>query len=182
MKCPILTANAEKGTPKSATATFAYHQAATAMAVIETYLNHTDKAAEYQTLAEQIREGYHAQYFNATHYCSNTQACNALALDIGAVPTAHKPAVLSALIASLEDQDWHWAVGEIALPCTCSLPSRAQTHIPHSTDSRPQSRSPQRHPIQTLLSDYNPQLRRTSRARINQSMGALGCTDHGRKL
>ncbi|KAL1607762.1 hypothetical protein SLS60_002698 [Paraconiothyrium brasiliense] len=106
-------------TPKGATATFAYHQAASGMAAVEKYLNHTAKAAEYQALAGSIREGYHSRYFNETgspHYCVNTQACNAMALDIGAVPVESEEAVLFALIDSLEEQGWHWDVGEISLP------------------------------------------------------------------
>lgn len=58
-------------------------------------------------------------WYNSTnfpHYCLNSQGCNAMALDMGAAPADVRPQVLKALIDSLEANDWHVTVGEIALP------------------------------------------------------------------
>lgn len=110
----------DNATPKSATVTFGYHSAAIGLAQVEEYLGNSDKAAEYRALAASIAQGYHEQFFNTTagtYYCTNTQACNAMALDMGAVPEDKQEVVLASMISSLEQQGWHWDVGEISLPC-----------------------------------------------------------------
>lgn len=102
------------------------------MALIELLLGNDTKAAEYQDLASSIQQGYHSKWFNSTdfpHYCQNSQACNAMALDMGAVPDEFQDAVLSAIVASLEAQSWHWDVGEIGLPSKQSRKLRGLARI-----------------------------------------------------
>jgi alpha-L-rhamnosidase len=90
------------------------------MSQVEELLGHADEAAKYSQFADDIAGAYHTLWFNTTggfpHYCSNSQACNAMALDMGAVPAANKSAVLGTLISLIENNGWHLTVGEIALP------------------------------------------------------------------
>ena len=109
----------DKTTPKGSTSTFGYHQAAYYLSKVEAILGNDVEAATYAKLAQNIREGFHSKWFNETggpHYCANSQACNAMALDIGAVPERYEKAVLNEIIKSLEEGGWHMTVGEIALP------------------------------------------------------------------
>lgn len=115
-----MTGETDTTTPKGATDTFAYQQAAQALSQVEEILGNQDDAAKYRTLATSVAEGFHSLWFNSSggfaHYCTNSQACNALALDMGAVPAANRSAVLTALIDSLVNNSYHVTVGEIGLP------------------------------------------------------------------
>lgn len=106
-------------TPVGVTATFGYQQSAAGMAIMAAGLGHTADAATYNTLNANIKTAFHKAYFNTTtnaSYCANSQACNAIALDIGAVPAANEAAVLNSLVNSLISNNYQLAVGEIALP------------------------------------------------------------------
>ena len=106
-------------TPKGVTSTFGYQQCAAALAEVEEILGNQTEAAKYRALAADITKGFHTMWYNSTnfpHYCQNSQGCNALALDMGTVPSDVRPRVLQALIDSLEANDWHVTVGEISLP------------------------------------------------------------------
>lgn len=108
-------------TPKGVASTFGYHQAAHFMAKIERILGNEASAATYERLADDIIDGFNSMWLNTTtdsiHYCAiSTQACNAFALDMGAVPTEHQDSVLQTLVDSLEANNVLITVGEIALP------------------------------------------------------------------
>jgi alpha-L-rhamnosidase len=108
-------------TPKGVTSTFGFYQAATAMAEVEGILGNTAEQAYYHNISTSLQHGFHSMWFNNTgfpHYCQNSQGCNALALDMGAVPEQYKDGVLKAIIDSIEARNWHLTVGEIALPST----------------------------------------------------------------
>lgn len=108
-------------TPKGPPSTYGYHQAAHHLSLVEAALGNDDRAAKYAKVAADLAQGFHSMWFNTTgspHYCANSQGCNALALDMGAVPNEHKTAVLRNIVESLEEHDWHVTVGEIALPST----------------------------------------------------------------
>ena len=112
-------ANFDPCTPVGVTATFGYQQAVNAMVTIATALGKTGDAAKYSTLQSHIRNAFHAKYFdsssNASYSCGS-QASNALALDMGAVPPQYRTAVIDTLVASVRSNGNHVTVGEIALP------------------------------------------------------------------
>lgn len=89
------------------------------MVEVEEILGNTEQAAYYRNLTSSLQAGFHSKWFNETgspHYCTNSQACNALALDLGAVPEEYQASVLKNLIDSLESHNWHVTVGEVGLP------------------------------------------------------------------
>ena len=106
-------------TPVGVTATFGYQQAVEAMITIATALGKTVDAAKYTVLQTDIRSAFHAKYFdtssNASYSCGS-QACNALALDMGAVPSQYQTVVANTLVESLHSNGNHLTVGEVALP------------------------------------------------------------------
>ncbi|CZR70017.1 uncharacterized protein PAC_19918 [Phialocephala subalpina] len=109
----------DSSTPVGVTATFGYQQAAAGLAVIAAGLGKTSDAATYETLNTNIKNAFHTKYFNTTSnatYSSGSQACNAIALDMGAVPAEYEAAVLQTLVDSLVRNGYHMTVGEIALP------------------------------------------------------------------
>ncbi|CAH0057566.1 unnamed protein product [Clonostachys solani] len=112
----------DTATPKGLASTFGYHQAALYLSKIETILGNDESARTYASLAHSILDGFNSMWFNDTvpdspHYCAKTtQACNAFALDMGAVSDENKDAVLSTLVQSIESTPALFTVGEIALP------------------------------------------------------------------
>ncbi|KAL1986537.1 hypothetical protein VTN96DRAFT_6115 [Rasamsonia emersonii] len=109
----------DTSTPLGITATMGYQQSAAAMATIATVLGKTDDAARFSALNQNILRAFHEKFFDTTSnssYGSGSQASNAIALDIGAVPAEYESAVLNMLVQSLVDNGYHFTVGEIALP------------------------------------------------------------------
>jgi hypothetical protein len=108
----------DTSTPVGITATYGYAVATSAMISISSALGKTSDAATYTSLLDNILTAFHEKYFNSTNtsYGSNSQASNALALDMGAVPTEYQTAVLNNIIQSIENNGSHLTVGEIALP------------------------------------------------------------------
>jgi hypothetical protein len=89
------------------------------LAVIAAGLGKTSDAATYSTLNTNIKNAFHNTYFNTTtksSYGSGSQACNAMALDMGVVPSQYQAAVTQSLVGSLVNNGYHLTVGEIALP------------------------------------------------------------------
>lgn len=113
-------------TPLGITSTLGYQQAAISMYQIATILSKSEDAQSYYTLNSNILKAFHTKFFNynstSPSYGSGSQASNAIALDIGAVPSQHYDAVLTNLIASCwvdepgTGYSWHFTVGEIGLP------------------------------------------------------------------
>ena len=117
----------DRSTPRAVTATFAYRQLATGMATIAEVLGRDADAQAYTQLAGQIADAFNERFFrpdDAT-YASGSQASDALALDAGIVPAAHRAAVLDHLIASIRAERNHLTVGEIALPSVFRVLSAA---------------------------------------------------------
>ncbi|MDA5139954.1 family 78 glycoside hydrolase catalytic domain [Streptomyces sp. AD681] len=108
----------DDSTPKAVTATFAHHRIATALGDIAEAIGRTADAAAHRRLAHRIAGAFHAEFFDPDRhtYGSGSQACDALALEIGAVPPGERPAVLDHLVAAIRAADDHVTVGEIALP------------------------------------------------------------------
>lgn len=112
-------ASTDKTTPVGVPATFAYSQAVGVMETVAAALGKTSDATTYSALKSNILSAFHAKYFNTTTkdaYCANSQTCNAMALDMGAVPGKYRPAVLNALATSVINNGYHLTVGEIANP------------------------------------------------------------------
>ena len=124
-------ANFDPCTPVGVTATFGYQQAVQAMVTIATAIGRTSDAAAYSQLQANIRKAFHAKYFdtssNASYSCGS-QASNALALDMGAVPAEYVEAVTDTLVVSLRSNGHHVTVGEIALPSLFRCLAAAHRH------------------------------------------------------
>ncbi len=90
----------DNSTPLGVTATFGYHEAAESLAKIAGVLGEDADADRYEQLAADIRAAFHAKYFDADGgtYASGSQASDALALDMGAVPDAERERVLDHLL------------------------------------------------------------------------------------
>lgn len=96
-----------------------YQQSAAAMATIASLLGKTDDAGRFSALDRNIRAAFHEKFFDRTSnasYGSGSQASNAIALDIGAVPAEYQATVLNTFVQSVVDNGYHFTVGEIALP------------------------------------------------------------------
>lgn len=112
-------ASTDKSTPVGVPATFAYSQAVGVMEIVATALGKTSDALTYSVLKSNILSAFHSKYFNATtkaSYCSGSQTCNAMALDMGAVPADYYSVVMNSLANSIIDNGYHLTVGEIANP------------------------------------------------------------------
>lgn len=115
----------DNSTPKGVTATFGYHRAVSALARIAKVIGKDADAAEYEALAGQIGSAFNAKYATGDTYGSGSQACDALALDMGVVPDGKKDAVLAHLVNGIEAKGYHLTVGEIALPSVFHVLSAA---------------------------------------------------------
>jgi len=115
----------DPSTPVGVTATFGYHRAATALAQIAEVIGEDADAARYTALAARIGDAFNAKYLKENTYGSGSQACDALALDMGIVPADRRQAVLDHLIGSIRDKGYHLTVGEIALPSVFRVLSAA---------------------------------------------------------
>jgi alpha-L-rhamnosidase len=115
----------DNSTPKGVTATFGYHRAVSALARIAKVIGEDADASEYEALAGEIGAAFNAEYATGDTYGSGSQACDALALDMGVVPDGKKDAVLAHLVSGIEAKGYHLTVGEIALPSVFHVLSAA---------------------------------------------------------
>ncbi|WP_329521306.1 family 78 glycoside hydrolase catalytic domain [Spirillospora sp. NBC_01491] len=115
----------DPSTPTGVTATFGYHRAASALAGIAGVIGKTADAERYTALAKRIGAAFNAAYLKGDTYASGSQACDALALDMGVVPDDRRAAVLGHLVASVTAKGYHLTVGEIALPSVFRVLSAA---------------------------------------------------------
>jgi alpha-L-rhamnosidase len=108
----------DNSTPRAVTATYAHQRIAAALGDIAEAIGRPDDAAAHRRLADRVARAFHTEFFDpARHtYGSGSQACDALALGMGAVPAEEVPAVLDHLVDSVRAADGHVTVGEIALP------------------------------------------------------------------
>ncbi|MDX6262215.1 MAG: alpha-L-rhamnosidase [Kribbellaceae bacterium] len=76
-------------------------------------LGNSADAAKYRQLAEAIRTGFTAEYFDAAtnKYAPNTQLAYAMPLALGIVPAGHEQAVLDRLVADLAGHGNHVTTG-----------------------------------------------------------------------
>lgn len=105
-------------TPVGITATYGYAKAVAGMVTIANATDQSSDASMYSSLLGNILKSFHDTYFHSGNvtYGSNSQACNALALDMGAVPAEYQTAILKNIVSSIVNNSNHLTVGEIALP------------------------------------------------------------------
>ena len=120
----------DERTPVGITASFGYHQAASAMARIASTIGRPGDAAHWAELTDKIGAAFNASYFRPVEgtYGVGSQACDALALDLGVVPVADRQRVLDHLIADIRARGNHLTVGEIPLPSVLRVLSAAGRH------------------------------------------------------
>ncbi|WP_202231808.1 alpha-L-rhamnosidase [Actinacidiphila reveromycinica] len=117
-------------TPTMLVQSYAYRRLAGTLATIAGVLGEKADARRYQALADAITTAFNAAYFNASGatYATGSQTANALALDAGFVPAAHRDAVLSTLIASVRAAGNHLGTGEVGLPAALRVLADAGRH------------------------------------------------------
>jgi len=120
----------DERTPVGITASFGYHQAASTMARIATLIGRPGDAARWAELTDKIGAAFNAAYFRPAEgtYGTGSQACDALALDLGVVPAADRQRVLDHLVADIRARGNHLSVGEIPLPSVLRVLSAAGRH------------------------------------------------------
>ncbi|MEW1824146.1 family 78 glycoside hydrolase catalytic domain [Streptomyces sp. NPDC088196] len=120
----------DERTPVGVTASFGYHQAASTMARIAALIGRYDDAAHWAELTDKIGAAFNAAYFRPMDgtYGTGSQACDALALDLGVVPQADRRRVLDHLVADIRAHGNHLTVGEIPLPSVLRVLAAAGRH------------------------------------------------------
>jgi alpha-L-rhamnosidase len=120
----------DERTPLGITASFGYHRAASAMARIASLTGHPNDAAHWAELTDKIGAAFNAAYFRPAEgtYGVGSQACDALALDLGVVPAADRQRVVDHLVADIRAHGNHLTVGEIPLPSLLRVLSAAGRH------------------------------------------------------
>jgi alpha-L-rhamnosidase len=117
----------DESTPVGITAGFGYHRTAAAMARIAALIGRHRDAARWAELTDKIGAAFNAAYFRPAEgtYGVGSQACDALALDLGVVPVADRRRVLDHLVADIRARGNHLTVGEIPLPSVLRVLSAA---------------------------------------------------------
>ncbi|KAJ5771634.1 Alpha-L-rhamnosidase [Penicillium odoratum] len=107
-------------TPLGITATFGYVQALQGIQEISKALGKNTDATTYaETIANVLKafQSTFATTINGTYaYGSGSQASNAMALDLGVVPTEYVATVTQQIVEAIKNNGSHLSVGEIALP------------------------------------------------------------------
>ncbi|TXS39882.1 alpha-L-rhamnosidase, partial [Streptomyces sp. OR43] len=108
----------DNSTPRAVTATYAHQRIAAALGDIAEAIGRSDAAAAHRRLADRVARAFHTEFFDPVRhtYGSGSQACDALALEMGAVPAEEVTAVLDHLVDTVRAADSHITVGEVALP------------------------------------------------------------------
>ena len=110
----------DTSTPKGITATFGFYQALNGMQTISAALGHTSDSEKYAAMISSLLTSFQSRFINTTNggynYGSASQASNAMALDIGVVPSEYQAIVSQNIVDSIAANGNHLSVGEIALP------------------------------------------------------------------
>ncbi|KAJ5727481.1 Alpha-L-rhamnosidase [Penicillium malachiteum] len=110
----------DTSTPLGITATFGYFEALSGMKTIAAALGKIEDYKKYADELAKLLVSFQDYFLNTQNdeysYGSGSQASNAIALDIGAVPSAHQAQVVQNITDSIIQNGNHLAVGEIALP------------------------------------------------------------------
>jgi alpha-L-rhamnosidase len=108
----------DTSTPVGVTGTYGYWMSANGLATIAAALNKPADAQKYSEFASNISSAYHTTYFNAAAhtYATGSQAADAFALEMGAVPASEQKDVVQHLISDIRNRNNHSSTGEVALP------------------------------------------------------------------
>jgi alpha-L-rhamnosidase len=103
-------------TPGDLTSTAFYQHALVLLARISSLTGRADDAARYASLAGQVREAFHTEFWSEaiSGYGSGNQACNAMALYFDLVPMELRDRVVGALLREVEACDFHLSTGNLA--------------------------------------------------------------------
>jgi hypothetical protein len=109
---------ANTNTPNNLIATALYFENTRALAQSAKVLGKTDEAAVYEKLSATIRAAFNAAFFHpdTQQYGTGSQCANAMALDLGLVEPASRPAVLQHIVDDLARQHYAMTIGEVGLP------------------------------------------------------------------
>ena len=105
-------------TPGELVAAAFYYEDAATVAKAARLLGKEEDAGQVERLAADIREAFNAAFFSAdkNQFSTGSQASNAFALALGLVSPEKRAAVLSNLVADLEQRGYALTVGEAGLP------------------------------------------------------------------
>ncbi len=108
----------DRSTPKGVTGTYGYWMSVNGLATIAAALSKTADAQKYSELASNISSAFHKTYFNAVAhtYATGSQAADAFALEMGAVPLIEQQQVIQHLINDIRQRKNHTSTGEVSLP------------------------------------------------------------------
>jgi len=104
-------------TPNELSATAIWALGAKTVSLSAGVLGKLDEAVKYQNLFDQIKEDFLKRFYDpATKTFKNNGSCQAghsVALCVGLVPDADRPAVLQAIVDDLQKRDYQQTVGEV---------------------------------------------------------------------
>jgi hypothetical protein len=104
-------------TPNEVSATAIWALGAQTVSRTAEVIGRSTDAVRYQALYEQIKQDFQRHFYDsATKTIRNNGSCQAahsVALCVGLVPDADRPAVLQAIVDDLERRQWQQTVGEV---------------------------------------------------------------------
>jgi hypothetical protein len=104
-------------TPTTLTATAIWALGAQTVARTAGVLERKADAATYDSLAAHIKRDFQRRYYDPVRKSvlnhGSCQAANSVALCVGLIPDADRPAVLQAIVDDLERHGWQQTVGEV---------------------------------------------------------------------
>ncbi|GAA4615147.1 family 78 glycoside hydrolase catalytic domain [Actinoallomurus liliacearum] len=108
----------DKTFPKFVSGTYGYWRVLDTMSKIAGALGRTDDAAAYRAKADAGAKALADKYYdaNAGTFAGGGQGAEALALDMGAVPSDQRQRLLDHLVSSITAAGYHLQLGEISLP------------------------------------------------------------------
>jgi alpha-L-rhamnosidase len=88
-------------------------------------LGNTDDAADYEALAQRIREAFRREYTTSSgRLISDTQTAYVLALQFDMLPEASRPAAVARLVENVKRYDYHLTTGFLGTPFLTPVLSR----------------------------------------------------------
>ncbi|MCO5997272.1 family 78 glycoside hydrolase catalytic domain [Actinoallomurus rhizosphaericola] len=104
--------------PKYVSGTYGYWRVLDTMSKIAGALGKTDDAAAYRAKADASAKALADKYYdpNTGTFAGGGQGAEALALDMGAVPSDQRQRLLDHLVAGIQAAGYHLLLGEISLP------------------------------------------------------------------
>lgn len=94
-----------------------YYQLADIMSQTSELFGNTEKADEYKTLAQKIKDAINSSYLDTASmsYDTDSQTANAYPLFLGIVPDEYRDGVLQNLVKNVIEHDYHLTTGETGM-------------------------------------------------------------------